>query len=138
MRGVRSGERRGKIILEGLGGSGKEVGGAARTRWIGNSGFLRVRIDSECKIEGRVGTEGDKPCYLGIFERADRFMEDLNLTAPPKGLYDLNVIKNTRLATEPDQHEPSVAVGPKYSIDSHDHCMLDSKKDDVSIPSHMT
>jgi hypothetical protein len=44
-------------------------------------------------------TEGSAPQLLGIFQRADRFMEDLNMTASPKGPYDLNIIRSPRVGT---------------------------------------
>jgi hypothetical protein len=113
------------------------MAGGVIARLICMGFFLRVRGDGNDEDGARVSTEGDKPYYVGIFEREERFMEDLNMTAPPRGLYDLNVISGPGLGTEPDQQEPSVAVGPKYSIDTHDHCLVDPNKTDVSIPSHL-
>jgi hypothetical protein len=66
-------------------------------------------------------TEGSAPQFLGIFQRADRFMEDLNMTASPKGPYDLNIIRSPRVGNEPDQQEPLEAVGHKSSIDQNDN-----------------
>jgi hypothetical protein len=62
-------------------------------------------------------TEGSTPGFLGILQRADQFMQDLNITASPKGPYDLNIIRSPKVGTELDQQESSEAVGPKYSID---------------------
>jgi hypothetical protein len=85
-------------------------------------------------------TEGSEPQFLGIFQRADRFMQDLNMTASPKGPYDLNIIRSARVGTETDLQEPSEAVGPKYSIDQNDNITSrkDSNKSNVSIPTHAT
>jgi hypothetical protein len=85
-------------------------------------------------------TEGSAPQFLGIFQRADRFMQDLNMTASPKGPYDLNIIRGARAGTELDQQEPSEEVGTKYSIDQNDNITSrkGSNKSNVSIPTHAT
>jgi hypothetical protein len=64
--------------------------------------YLRVRKDSKGESAGRMRTEGSAPGFLGIFQRADRFMQDLNMTASPKGPYDLNIIRTARVETELD------------------------------------